>query len=204
MNTPNPTVTPVALTPVPTTIPPGYVGTVPPTFVNNPIDFLANRLAADAASMSNYNLNYPIKQNVPGSQLVTITYFYSVAATEGGTTDAAGNPVGTLYERIVQDGASAYTPPAPPTVVMAAVFGLPRRAQVWSDGEVHNSWTMGAGTTYPPGPEGVFFGGIGQPNTTLTNPTLAQPAPDYYEVVEVYMGQAIVQIGQSDALPITG
>jgi len=200
MSTPNPNITPELLSPAPVSIPAGYqFAGAPPSFIppNDPAyNYLANRLAADVKSMSDYNLNTLIRQNVPGSLLVTISYFYSVAFSEGSTTDGLGNPIGSLYELIAQNGASAYTPPVPVPINLKTVFALAQnngQPIQFGDGSLHLVWTAGAGTTHKVG-DPPFPAGVGDPDSSFMNPDGPQPPFGTWKVIQWGMGQAICSV----------
>jgi hypothetical protein len=135
----------------------------------------------------------------------TVTYFNLPNDVTAG--DAIVFPQGSVMILEADNGPSAYTAPvAPPvTVTMAAVFGLARPLLTYSDGFARRSWTAFAGTTYAPG---QVFQNNGT-NVSVENPTGPQPTlGTFYEVINVYMGQAIVEIGDtagdSAVLPANG
>ena len=196
-------VTPQLVSPAPSTIPSDFVfGGSPPLWRPSPTyDFLTNRVIADGKCMSGVNSELP---QVAGVLCWTLQYFYSVAdpgvTGDAAKMDSAGNPVGSLYERIEQDGPPTYVPPVTPAVVLKAVFGMYYGTPKFSDGLKRKAWSAFNGTTYQPG-DTFFDGG---PSASVENPTGVLPAADLYEVVQFGMGQVIVEIGTTAVLPVTG
>lgn len=194
MSTPNPNITPELLSPAPVSIPPEFEFSGQPAQINE--DLLANVLASIVATYTSENRDYLIKQNVPGSLLWTLTYFYSVPVNTGSKGDTEGNPVGSLYVWAAQNGASAYTPPAPVPINLKTVFALAQnngQPIQFGDGSLHLVWTAGAGTTHKVG-DPPFPAGVGDPDSSFMNPDGPQPPFGTWKVIQWGMGQAICSV----------
>jgi len=144
-----------------------------------------------------------IKENVPGTFLIGVEYWYTPSDLE--FTDVVGNkltiPAGAMLAREVQ-GESAYTPPAPPVVILKAVFGMERRAYAYSDGVTRRSWAAFNGTTYKT-PQ-VFQS---TPANSEFQPGVTGPLPGTFcQVINEYMGPSgvIVELGDTAELPADG
>jgi len=143
-----------------------------------------------------------IQAATPGSLLWTVEWFLS---TEPVVTPATPNgnywtwPTGSLFIRAQQNGLSAVPVTAPPPVPMMFVLGVSRPPQLFKDGAAHNSWTAFNGTTIPGGLLFQYTGSNGQ----AENPGTLMPAlGDYVCMVNIYGGQAIVDMGSSPTGPL--
>jgi hypothetical protein len=144
-----------------------------------------------------------IREAAPGSLLYTLQVFAAPTTLATPMTPNGNSiswPVGTLFVLQQRNGASAVPVVAPLPAALVAVFGQYYGKVTFSDGVKRNAWSAFNGTTYNAG-DTFFDGG---PQALLENPSGVAPAADLYQIVNKFMGQLIVEIGTTAALPVTG
>jgi hypothetical protein len=140
-----------------------------------------------------------IRNNAPGTNLITIQWFISPSDIVLADADGVKYTwsAGSLFVREANDGASAYTPPAVAPVVLLAVCGMPRPVLAYSDGVARRSCAAFSGTTYKAGMPPF----IATPDNIQVQPGGFQPIyGDAYQVINGYMSPSgiIVEIGAMD------